>query len=77
VAGGESKFNIPTHKVHGAIADVIQGELLPKYLNVLMLDQAQDGKGSQMAGAFSDKFVKDMRQEIDTHVMPILYGDNN
>jgi len=68
---------MPIKKVHEAISKVIEEKLLPKYLNVIMLDEAQEGGGASFAAKFSEKFVADMKTEIDQHVMPILYGSSN
>lgn len=51
---------------------VIQNDLLPKFLNVLTVDETCGQTGADVAEEFSSKFVRDMRVEIDAHVMPIL-----
>lgn len=74
ISGEESQFQMPVAKVHGAISAVIQDKLLPKYLNVIVLKEDEQGGGSAFAAKFSAKFLADMKAEIDQHVMPILYG---
>jgi len=66
----QRRFRVPEKALHEKLGEVIQGELLPKFLEVVVMDEKN---GQKAAMQFAAKFQADMTAEINAHVVPLLY----